>query len=223
MEEYVLFARGEEAISRLFEEQEEDIGCDSSAAGSSTSSSDEVELADDASSSGSTTGDDHFEMGSLMTQLPIKCVLVDWPRAGHWRRVFFSFFPLKRFDLGGCDLTPRCSVLFWWVQEGPVQVLRRQVAVLRVASRGGRPGGPAQAAGEAPQDVAELWRRPQGRAPRPPPRARGRQEAGARGAPVGAEKVGAGAASRGGESGEGGGRSAPVICLGDSPAGLAVE
>lgn len=70
MEAYVLFARGKQAIR--FEEQEEDIGCDSSAAGSSTSSSDEVELADDASSSGSTG--DHFEMASLMTQLPIKCV-----------------------------------------------------------------------------------------------------------------------------------------------------
>ncbi|RCV35097.1 hypothetical protein SEVIR_7G224000v4 [Setaria viridis] len=68
MEAYVLFARGKQAIR--FEEQEEDIGCDSSAAGSSTSSSDEVELADDASSSGSTG--DHFEMASLMTQLPIK-------------------------------------------------------------------------------------------------------------------------------------------------------
>ncbi|OEL20717.1 hypothetical protein BAE44_0018265 [Dichanthelium oligosanthes] len=71
MEAYILFARGKE--STTFEEQEEDIGCASSgssfAAGSS--SSDDVELADDASSSGS-TGDDHFEMASLMTQLPIK-------------------------------------------------------------------------------------------------------------------------------------------------------
>ncbi|PUZ48601.1 hypothetical protein GQ55_7G258100 [Panicum hallii var. hallii] len=72
MEAYVVFARGKEATIR-FEEQEEDIGCassESSAAGSSASSSDEVELADDASSSGSTG--DHFEMASLMTQLPIK-------------------------------------------------------------------------------------------------------------------------------------------------------
>lgn len=77
MEAYVLFARGEEAREALrFEEKEEDIGCasdsESSAAGSSTSSSSSggVELADDASSSGSTTG--RFEMGALMTQLPIK-------------------------------------------------------------------------------------------------------------------------------------------------------
>ncbi|RLM73760.1 uncharacterized protein C2845_PM15G19580 [Panicum miliaceum] len=69
MEAYVVLARGKEATIR-FEEQEEDIGCASSAAGSSASSSDEVELADDASSSGSTG--DHFEMASLMTQLPIK-------------------------------------------------------------------------------------------------------------------------------------------------------
>ncbi|CAL5069586.1 unnamed protein product [Urochloa decumbens] len=66
MEAYVVFARGKEAAASRFEEQEEDIGCASS---SSTSSSDEVELADDASSSGSTG---HFEMASLMTQLPIK-------------------------------------------------------------------------------------------------------------------------------------------------------
>ncbi|KAG2568295.1 uncharacterized protein LOC120683401 [Panicum virgatum] len=72
MEACVVFARGKEATIR-FEEQEEDIGCassESSAAGSSASSSDEVEFADDASSSGSTG--DHFEMASLMTQLPIK-------------------------------------------------------------------------------------------------------------------------------------------------------
>ncbi|CAL5015262.1 unnamed protein product [Urochloa decumbens] len=68
MEAYVVFARGKEAAAR-FEEQEEDIGCASSVVGSSTSSSDEVELADDASSSGSTG---HFEMASLMTHLPIK-------------------------------------------------------------------------------------------------------------------------------------------------------
>ncbi|XP_062224898.1 protein OXIDATIVE STRESS 3-like [Phragmites australis] len=71
MEVYVLFARGKETKEVIScEEQEEDIGCasESSAAGY-TSSSDEVELADDASSSGSTG---HFEMASLMTQLPIK-------------------------------------------------------------------------------------------------------------------------------------------------------
>ncbi|WVZ86858.1 hypothetical protein U9M48_033579 [Paspalum notatum var. saurae] len=67
MEAYVLFAaRGKEAAAR-FEEQEEDIGCASDS--SASSSSDGVDLADDASSSGSTG---HFEMGSLMTQLPIK-------------------------------------------------------------------------------------------------------------------------------------------------------
>ena len=108
------------------------------------------------------------------------------------------------------------------MQEGPVQVLRRQVAVVRVAGGGGRPGGPAQAAGEAAQDVAELRRRPRGRAPRLLPRSRGRQEAGAQGARdvVGAEETSAGAAPRGGEAG---GRAAPVICLGDSPARLPVE
>ena len=43
---------------------------------------------------------------------------------------------------------------------------------VRVASGSGRPGGrPAQAAGEAAQDVIELQHRPRGRAPRPPPRA----------------------------------------------------
>jgi len=88
MEAYVVFARGKEATIG-FEEQEEDIGCassKSSAAGSFASSSDEVELADDASSSGSTG--DHFEMASLMTQLPIKCVRLAWPAArGRCRRV----------------------------------------------------------------------------------------------------------------------------------------
>ncbi|XP_066349246.1 protein OXIDATIVE STRESS 3-like [Miscanthus floridulus] len=70
MEAYVLFARGKEEVIR-FEEQEEDIGCpsESSAARSTSSSSDGVDLADDASSSGSTC---HFEMASLMTHLPIK-------------------------------------------------------------------------------------------------------------------------------------------------------
>ncbi|KAJ1272394.1 hypothetical protein BS78_06G198700 [Paspalum vaginatum] len=66
MEAYVLFAaRGKEAAR--FEEQEEDIGCASDS--SASSSSDGVDLADDASSSGSSA---HFDMGSLMTQLPIK-------------------------------------------------------------------------------------------------------------------------------------------------------
>ena len=95
-----------------------------------------------------------------------------------------------------------------------------------VASSGGRPGGPpTQGAGEAAQDVAELRRRPRGRAPRLLPRSRGRQEAGAQGARdvVGAEETSAGAAPRGGEAGGGGGRAAPVICLGDSPARLPVE
>jgi hypothetical protein len=74
MEAYVLFAPAKEVIR--FEEQEEDIGCpsESSAArstSSSSSSSDGVDLADDASSSGSSC---HFEMASLMTQLPIKYV-----------------------------------------------------------------------------------------------------------------------------------------------------
>jgi hypothetical protein len=66
MEAYFLFARGKESIVRC-EEEDEDIGCPSS---SFTSASDDVELSDDASSSGSTTA--HFEMASLMTQLPIK-------------------------------------------------------------------------------------------------------------------------------------------------------
>ncbi|KAL6652167.1 hypothetical protein ACP70R_011092 [Stipagrostis hirtigluma subsp. patula] len=71
MEAFVMFARGGKEATRCEEEeQEEDIGCPSeSSALGSTSSSDEVELADDASSSGSTG---HFEMASLMTQLPIK-------------------------------------------------------------------------------------------------------------------------------------------------------
>ncbi|GJN01950.1 hypothetical protein PR202_ga19255 [Eleusine coracana subsp. coracana] len=67
MEAYILFARSKEATVRCEEEEdEESIGCPSS----ESSASDEVELADDASSSGSTTA--HFEMASLMTQLPIK-------------------------------------------------------------------------------------------------------------------------------------------------------
>ncbi|XP_066345524.1 protein OXIDATIVE STRESS 3-like [Miscanthus floridulus] len=71
MEAYVLFARGKEEVISRFEEQEEDIGCpsESSAARSTSSSSDGVDLADDASSSGSTC---HFEMASLITHLPIK-------------------------------------------------------------------------------------------------------------------------------------------------------
>jgi hypothetical protein len=69
MEAYFLFARGKGAIVRC-EEEEEGIGCPSPGSSSFTSASDEVELADDASSSGSTAG--HFEMASLMTQLPIK-------------------------------------------------------------------------------------------------------------------------------------------------------
>ena len=75
MEAYVLFARGKEEVISRFEEQEEDIGCpsESSAARSTSSSSDGVDLADDASSSGSTC---HFEMASLMTHLPIKYVVV---------------------------------------------------------------------------------------------------------------------------------------------------
>jgi hypothetical protein len=74
MEAYVLFARGKEEVVSKFEEQEEDIGCpsESSAARSTSSSSDGVDLADDASSSGSNS---HFEMASLMTHLPIKYVL----------------------------------------------------------------------------------------------------------------------------------------------------
>lgn len=105
-----MFARAKEALR--FDEQEEDIGCassGSSAAGSSMSSSDEVELADDASSSGSTG---HFEMASLMTQLPIKCV-----RRAHCRRP--GFFPAHKKDLvlaGVCDLT-RCFV-WWWCRRG---------------------------------------------------------------------------------------------------------
>jgi hypothetical protein len=118
-----------------------------------------------------------------------------------------------------CGLTPRCFYL--GVQEGPIQVLRRQVAVVRVAGDGGRPRGPAQASGEAAQDVAELRRRPRGRAP-PWPSLRDRQEAGvqgsadAAGARLGAEKAGASAAARTGETG--GGREAPVICVGDPAA-----
>ena len=85
MEAYVLFARGKEEVIR-FEEQEEDIGCpsESSAARSTSSSSDGVDLADDASSSGSTS---HFEMASLMTHLPIKYVLTRGRPAGHCCRV----------------------------------------------------------------------------------------------------------------------------------------
>ncbi|XP_062186269.1 protein OXIDATIVE STRESS 3-like [Phragmites australis] len=71
MEAFVLFERGKETREVIScEEQEEDIGCASeSSATGATSSSDELELADDASSSGSRG---HFEMASLMTQLPIK-------------------------------------------------------------------------------------------------------------------------------------------------------
>ena len=98
MEAYVLFARGKEEVIR-FEEQEEDIGCpsESSAARSTSSSSDGVDLADDASSSGSTS---HFEMASLMTHLPIKYVVVAARRpARHCCRVASG---LQRFGLGGC-------------------------------------------------------------------------------------------------------------------------
>ena len=59
---------------------------------------------------------------------------------------------------------------------------------------------PAQAAGEPAQDVAELWRWPGGRSPRPPPRARARQEAGAGGSQIrgggGPEAGGPAAAAR---------------------------
>jgi hypothetical protein len=99
------------------------------------------------------------------------------------------------------------------LQEGPVQVLRRQVAVVRVAGRGGRPRGPAQASGEAAQDVAELRRRPQGRAPAAPP-LRARQEGGQGAAVVAEETDDADAAAGDGGSG-GGGRATSVICLGD--------
>jgi hypothetical protein len=98
------------------------------------------------------------------------------------------------------------------LQEGPVQVLRRQVAVLRVARGRGQTRGPAQAAGEAAQDVAELWRRPQGCAPGTAP-LRGRQEAG-EGVAVVAEEIGDADAAAGAG---GAGRATSFICLGDSP------
>lgn len=108
-----MFARAKEVVR--FEEQEEDIGCassGSSAVESSMSSSDEVELADDASSSGSTG---HFEMASLMTQLPIKCVRLAWPRALPPAGLLFRL--TKDLILAGiCDLT-RCFV-WWWCRRG---------------------------------------------------------------------------------------------------------
>ncbi|KAL6838304.1 hypothetical protein ACP4OV_031808 [Aristida adscensionis] len=71
MEAFVLFARGgKDAIGRGGAEEDDDIGCASESSAAGSTSSDEVELAEDASSSGSAAG--HFEMASLMTQLPIK-------------------------------------------------------------------------------------------------------------------------------------------------------
>ncbi|KAG8082986.1 hypothetical protein GUJ93_ZPchr0014g46719 [Zizania palustris] len=74
MEAYVLFPRGEmEMIS--CDEQEEDIGCPSESElslESSLSEEEEVgaEIADDASSSGSSSAG-HFEMSSLVSELPL--------------------------------------------------------------------------------------------------------------------------------------------------------
>lgn len=75
MEAYMLFRRGAEvalAPRVACEEQEEDIGSPSESESTSRNSagSSSSELADDASSSSSSA--DHFEMSSLVTQLPFK-------------------------------------------------------------------------------------------------------------------------------------------------------
>ncbi|BAF15576.1 Os04g0583200 [Oryza sativa Japonica Group] len=71
MEAYMLFSRREGMIR--CDEQEEDIGCPSESELSLSSSSEGMELADDASSSGSSSSAaGHFEMSSLMTELPLK-------------------------------------------------------------------------------------------------------------------------------------------------------
>lgn len=99
------------------------------------------------------------------------------------------------------------------VQEGVVEVLRRKVAVVRVAGGGRLAGGPGEAAEEAPQAVAELRGRP-GRAPRARPvaapalpqgRRRRRQEGDREGRPLDARRLAsAAAAGRAGEAGGGG-------------------
>jgi hypothetical protein len=116
MEAYVLFARAKE--------QEEDIGCpsESSAARSTSESSDGVDLADDASSSGSTC---HFEMASLMTHLPIKYVTYVRTHAPARRPAGRALLPrpfrlTKIWSWRGVrwfgDLTPRCFV--WACRRG---------------------------------------------------------------------------------------------------------
>ncbi|KAF0891408.1 hypothetical protein E2562_009837 [Oryza meyeriana var. granulata] len=74
MEANMLLPRSKERREGMIrcDEQEEDIGCPSESELSLSSSSEGVELADDASSSGSSTSHSHFEMSSLMTELPIK-------------------------------------------------------------------------------------------------------------------------------------------------------
>jgi hypothetical protein len=68
MEAYSLFIRAAEATLPVCEEKLEDIGSPSDSESPSTSS----ELDDDATSSSSSGSDSHFEMASLMTQLPFK-------------------------------------------------------------------------------------------------------------------------------------------------------
>uniref|UniRef100_A0A0D9W8L8 Oxidative stress 3 n=1 Tax=Leersia perrieri TaxID=77586 RepID=A0A0D9W8L8_9ORYZ len=71
MEAYMMFSRSKERMRIRCDEQDEDIGCPSESELSLSSSSEGVELADDASSSSSSSAG-HFEMSSLMTELPIK-------------------------------------------------------------------------------------------------------------------------------------------------------
>ncbi|KAL5215618.1 hypothetical protein ABZP36_007019 [Zizania latifolia] len=74
MEAYMLFPRGEERRGEMemisCDEQEEDIGCPSESELSLESSSEGAEIADDASSSGSSSAG-HFEMSSLVMELPL--------------------------------------------------------------------------------------------------------------------------------------------------------
>lgn len=118
------------------------------------------------------------------------------------------------------------------LQEGALQVLRRQVAVVRVAGGGGRPGGHGEADEEAPQDVAQLRRRARaaGRAPPWPPLAaaalrqcqrRVLQEGVQGRTAVRARREQEDAfAGDGGDLAEAGrdARASSVICLGDLPA-----
>jgi hypothetical protein len=75
MEAYFLFRRGAEAMLSVCDEQLEDIGSPSDSDSPSTSrdsAASSSELDDDATSSSSSGSDSHFEMASLMTQLPFK-------------------------------------------------------------------------------------------------------------------------------------------------------